>query len=559
MTENSIKPVASDYGIYLLIAITIAISFFSAIFDPDFFWHLATGRWILENWALPQSDPFGVYTGTPSDRVQLILKGYWLCQMLYQLIFSSFGFAGLAVFKSATFLSLFAGQLWLLRARGCGIALATAQAFFVYHEMLAFRADRPQMFSYLGVLLVVLLIELKQYRWLPLVMLLWANMHGGFLVGVLIIAIYVVIGAAKRLRKQAGEPGALPWYLLAIASAGVNPNNFLAIKEVIIMQAGEYQRTVFEYMSPITLARNYHNIYWAYFLLLLAGLTLIILLRKRIPPEQAAVFLSLSALSLTAIRYMPFVVICGSVYIALWLSPLCGRWGRSALLSSIVLFAMGLTFLSDVRYGRGFSYGVEEGRYPEKAIAFINSTGIKGTLFCNDFWGGYALLNASRVKVSNDPRALSPQQFTRSVYYLYDENMFNEFMSNNYDIVVTSAFNLFTGDKYQLWQQLFRSQKWGLLYADEIALVFVRNAMTVNKTDSAKRILDHALKQALLFTNKRPDNATVWTNLADIYLERNEIALAGNALRKALENNPNDPELKNRVSTFEQIFPFTKH
>lgn len=559
MTENSIKPVASDYGIYLLIAITIAISFFSAIFDPDFFWHLATGRWILENWALPQSDPFGVYTGTPSDRVQLILKGYWLCQMLYQLIFSSFGFAGLAVFKSATFLSLFAGQLWLLRARGCGIALATAQAFFVYHEMLAFRADRPQMFSYLGVLLVVLLIELKHYRWLPLVMLLWANMHSGFLVGVLIIAIYVVIGAAKRLRKQAGEPGALPWYLLAIACAGVNPNNFLAIKEVIIMQTGEYQKTVFEYMPPITLARNYHNIYWAYFLLLLAGLVLIILLRKRIPAEQVAVFLSLSALSLTAIRYMPFILICGSVYLALWLSPLCGRWGRSVVLSCIVLFAMGLTFLSDVRYGRGFSYGVEEGRYPEKAIAFINSTGIKGTLFCNDFWGGYALLNASRIKVSNDPRALSPTQFTKSVYYLYDESTFNEFMTNNYDIVMTSAFNLISGDKYQLWQQLLRSQEWGLLYADEIALVFVRNAMMVtDKADSQKRILDHALNQALLFTNKRPDIATSWTNLADIYLERNEIALAGNALRKALENNPNDPDLKNRVAMFGQMFPFTK-
>lgn len=559
MAEDSIKPAASDYGIYVLIAATIAISFFSGIWDPDFFWHLATGRWIVENGALPGNDPFGVYTGPPSERVQLILKGYWLCQLLYQLTFSSLGFAGLAVFKSATFLSLFAGQLWLLRARGCGIALATAQAFFVYHEMLPFRADRPQMFSYLGALLVVLLIELKHYRWLPLVMLLWANMHGGFLVGVLIISIYVVIGAAKQIRKQAGEPGALPWYLLAIASAGINPNHFLAIKEVIIMQAGEYQRTVFEYMSPITLARNYHKIYWAYFLLLLVGVALILLLRKRIPAEQTAVFLSLSALSLTALRYMPFILICGSVYIGLWLAPVCGRWGKSALLSCIFLFAMGLTCLSDVRHGRGFSYGVEEGRYPEKAIAFINSTGIKGSLFCNDFWGGYALLNSSRLKLSNDPRALSPAQFTRSIGYLYDENTFHEFMTNNYDIVVTSAFNLITGDKYQLWQQLLRSQEWGLLYADEIALVFARNAMTVtDKADSQKRILDHALNQALLFTNKHPNNATRWTNLADIYLERNEIAMAGNALRKSLENNPHDPDLKNRVSTFEQIFPFTK-
>jgi hypothetical protein len=559
MTKVSIKPVASDYGIYMLITVAIAVSFFSGIWDPDFFWHLATGRWIVENVALPGNDPFGVYTGTPSERVQLILKGYWLCQLLYQLIFSSFGFVGLAVFKSATFLSLFAGQLWLLRARGCGIALATAQAFFVYHEMLPFRADRPQMFSYLGALLVVLLIELKYYRWLPLVMLIWANMHGGFLVGVLIISIYVVIATAKLIRKQAGEPGTLPWYLFAIVSAGVNPNNFLAIKEVIIMQAGEYQRTVFEYMPPITLARNYHKIYWAYFLVLFVGLTLIILFRKRIPTEQVAVFLSLSALSLTAIRYMPFILICGSVYIALWLSPVCGRWGRSAVLSSLLLIAMGLTCLSDVRYGRGFSYGVEGGRYPEKAIAFINETGIKGTLFCNDFWGGYALLNAPRLKLSNDTRALSPKQFTRSVDYLYDVNSFNEFMTNKYDIILTSAFNLVTGDKYQLWQQLLRSQEWGLLYADEIALVFVRNAvMGVDRTDSTRRILDHALKQALIFTNKQPDNATRWENLADIYLERNEIAFAGNALRKALENNPNDLDLKKRVSMFEQVFPFTK-
>lgn len=293
-------------------------------------------------------------------------------------------------------------------------------------------------------------------------------------------------------------------------------------------------------------------------MLLLVGSALIILLRKRIMTEQAAVFLSLSALSLTAVRYMPFIIICGSVYIALWLSPICGRWGKSVVLSCIILFAMGLTLLSDVRYGRGFSYGVEDGRYPEKAIAILNKTGISGTLYCNDYWGGYALLNTHGLRLSNDNRALSPEQYVNSINYLYNENTFNDFMNNNYDIILTSAFNLFNGDKYQLWQSLFRSNVWSLLYVDDISLVFVRNAMTINRADSTKKILDHALNQALMFRNKRPNNATSWTNLADIYLERNEIALAGNALKKALEINPHDIDLKKRVSMFEQIFPFTK-
>lgn len=557
--ESFMKQAKTSYIAYGLILVVVAVSFFSRIWDPDFFWHLATGRWIVEHGTWPVNDPFGTYADASSESAQQILKGYWLCQILYYGIFSNFGYVGLAALKSLSFMFLFVGQLWLFRKKEIGIALVAVQSVIVYSELLSFRADRPQMFSYLGAMLVLMLIELRLYRWLPLVMLVWANMHGGYLVGVLIIVIHAMIAIYRWYRKQTDAPSSITWYLAAIAFAGINPNFFRAFKFVINMQAGEHQKTIYEYISPLTLAYRDHEIYWGYFLILFLGIVLLIALRKKIPSEQAMVFLCLSVFSLTASRYMPFLIICGSIYIVLWLSPICGQLGRSFLIASGVLVLMGMIFISDVRNGRGFSYGVEKGRYPEKALAFIDSAGIKGNLFCSDYWGGYVLLNSPGRYGSCDTRCLSAAENLRNLSILYKSDLFDEFTSSYVDIVLTSAFNLISGEKYLLWQLLSRSPFWRLAYADEIALVFVKNNSAVQgQIDPLSKIFDHSLKQAMYFTGKYPDTVFHWMNLSDIYVMRRELALAGMALRKVQELNPGDPEINSQIMFMDRAITYSK-
>lgn len=542
-----------------LILAIVAVSFFSGIWDPDFFWHLATGRWIVENGTLPAFDPFAVYADTSTERAQLVLKGYWLCQLLYYAIFSNFGYIGFAVLKAVTFVLLFMGQFWLLTKNRVGIAIATSQALIVYTELLAFRADRPQMFSNLAALLVVVLIELRHYRWLPLVMLIWANMHGGFLVGVVIIVIYAGIAIISRVRKQPGETSTIFWLLSGIACAGLNPLGFNAIKEVITLQGGDYQKSVFENISPLALAYRFHDIYWGYFLVLSLGIVLIIVLRKKIPPAQTIIFLSLSILSLSGSRYMPFLIICGSLYVALWLSPLCGKWGESRVIAAGILVFMGIICIADIRDGRGFSHGIEKGRYPEKALEFIAGAHIDGKLFCNDYWGGFVLWKSPGRHISIDGRGLSPDQYLANSAILYKHAAFEAFSASDYQVVLTSAFNLISGDNYLLWQHLLRSPAWKLVYADDSTLVFVRTAAPVNSlVNPAQIALDHALHQAISFTEKFPGTPFHWINLADIYVQRNELALAGKTMQKALEKNPNDQELISRNMLIERALHYSR-
>jgi len=80
----NIKAMKRLFFILLITVLTVLASLYllRPITDPDFFWHISTGRWILENKALPSEDPFS-YT-TPrllSDREFFILRSYWLSQV----------------------------------------------------------------------------------------------------------------------------------------------------------------------------------------------------------------------------------------------------------------------------------------------------------------------------------------------------------------------------------------------------------------------------------------------------------------------------------------------
>lgn len=553
------KPAAVNYFIYALAAVIIAITFYSGIWDPDFFWHLATGRWIVEHRAIPSIDPFGVYADLQTDRSLLILRGYWLCQTIYYLIYNSFGYNGFAFLKSLVFVFLFAGQFRLLQGKKVSIGITVAQALVAYAALLDFRADRPQMFSYLGVVLVLLLLELRLYRWLPLLMIIWANMHGAFLVGAVIIATYSIFEVLQRIKSSNIPLNLLPWGIAGIAAAGINPNGFTAFGEVLSMQGGAYQNSVFEYISPLTLALKYNDIYWLYFLVLLSGVVLVFLLRNRIPHQQAAVFFSLAIMSLSAGRYMPFLFIVGSLYLAMWLSPFLGEERKSFVLAICSLALMGFICFADIKEGRGFSKGIEQGRYPEKALKFIDSARESGNIFCIDYWGGYILWRFPGQHISIDGRGLSTDQHLRNLALYTDEKLFAGLAASPYEIILTSAFNLISGEWYQLWQFLAASPAWRLAYADDIALVFVRSDTAIpGISNPANVILDHALQQAVSFTKKYPGTVFHWTNLAEIHLLRYEVRPAVNALKQACKLAPNDPDIASRLSLLERALNYSK-
>src|SRR5690242_1280632 len=66
--------------------------------DPDTYWHLATGEWILRHWAVPHVDPFSyTFIGRPW------IAQEWLSETLMALAFRAGGWSGVMLFSAMAY------------------------------------------------------------------------------------------------------------------------------------------------------------------------------------------------------------------------------------------------------------------------------------------------------------------------------------------------------------------------------------------------------------------------------------------------------------------------
>jgi hypothetical protein len=217
--------------------LVIAIAFLSLLFmairpmiDSDTWWHLRTGQWILEHQALPEVDRFSfTREGEP-----WYYPG-WLSEILMVKIYSLGGLVALNLLFTVIVLSAF-GFIYLSMEGNAfvraGVLVLAAGAAEIYWSA------RPQLFTFLFsacfyLCLRKFLWENKNTLWLlPLIMILWVNIHPGFAVGFILILIAMVGQGVKFLAQRASRPpetgkklGWLVGILLAcIAAAVVNPH-----------------------------------------------------------------------------------------------------------------------------------------------------------------------------------------------------------------------------------------------------------------------------------------------------------------------------------------------
>lgn len=288
-----------------LLLSVVAATFFSRIWDPDFFWHLATGRWIVQNLSLPDRDPFTpFFYGT--DREALVLKGYWRAQVCYHFLYSLFGTFGVALLKSATFFTIFGLVLHYHQSKKVPFHWVFLVLLPLYENLLQFKADRPNLFSLFFFAVLLYLLETRRWKWLPLLMLVWANAHGGYLLGDIVIVFYIGILALSQ-RQDLSWP-VVGYALLAVAASFVNPLGITPIIVMINTEGSAYQQTIYEFLSPLRIALEFHEYFFGYYLALLLALGALLFCRKAPFWPQLAVLLLTAYISLQHVRYMPFFV-----------------------------------------------------------------------------------------------------------------------------------------------------------------------------------------------------------------------------------------------------------
>lgn len=183
--------------------------------DTDYWWHVTTGRLIAMTGALPTVDPFSFTYGG-----QWVLHE-WLGELLIYLMVSAVGI----VATSAIF-GLMAGLPFVLLAfdlrrrgvRTLTLAIVTSLGAWV---TASYALLRPQVLSWL--MLAALIVLLRSFAansprrvlWLTPFFMLWANLHGLYVVGLAVVAIYVLFTLA-RVTPMAGARG---WAVAALGTA----------------------------------------------------------------------------------------------------------------------------------------------------------------------------------------------------------------------------------------------------------------------------------------------------------------------------------------------------
>ena len=194
---------------------------FTQVYPADFWWHLRYGELILETGNIPATDPFTFTAlGTPYQ------YGYWLCAVLFAAVHRLAGIEGIVLLNALLFTAGFGLLLAACRTVAAGnlraAAAGTLLAFAVSVENWTVRPQSLSVVCFAATWLLLVRYATGRGRarslvGLPLVMLVWANVHGAFFLGILLPA---AVGMALAVRSRRAVAGAGParWLPVALAA-----------------------------------------------------------------------------------------------------------------------------------------------------------------------------------------------------------------------------------------------------------------------------------------------------------------------------------------------------
>jgi hypothetical protein len=482
----------------LLVLLSIFLLSLIPINDFDFWWHLKTGDYIIEHKGLPHSDPFS-YTSLKDDRdapgrPNFILKQYWLAQVIFSLIVSLSGLKGFIILRAMVFTVTAIFSLLLIRhyrATLSGI-ITLPLLSLITTECLT---DRPQMFSFLFAIIVLYLmekgIEKKVYLFfIPPIMLLWANMHAGFLVGIIFMLVYLIsIPFEDRLKKARGH--LILIIPFSILLTYINPNHWEAIKRVFVFYSGGILlKETLEYHSPfriITFTMNNPGwlSYWA--LVLLTTFSLFYLIKNRSWSRLIILTGALTA-SLISMRFTYFFAPVAVPLVSSSLKGIAGTGDKDSGskvygLRSMVFLLIGISLLIFIYNWRVDFKGLLKsetayGYFPEQAAEYISSMPVPQPIFNDVNWGGYLIWKLwPNYRVFIDTRTLNVDTYRQYLSIIVNYEREGKFILDAYGIksIITPAINPYTGEIFPLVKALYLDDRWALIYLDGIAMIFIRD------------------------------------------------------------------------------------
>ena len=479
---------------FLLLVIVVADG--AQFADPDLWGHIRAGQAILEQGHIILRDTYSY----PAFG-QLYRNHEWLTEFLMALIYNHGGVIGLKLWKfscaALTFCFLAAG----LSETG---ASATAQLYTLMCTSVAIILEvqfRPQLFTYLLFAAVLMILARHNYRGSARILLvipimtLWANLHGGFVIGIATLGIYTAVVGMQDLIGKKDLKRALGLALVTLVAAAATlatPWGIKSWREAIRPLFSPLIRTLIVDWHPLTLAlaeqwKQSHSglLFYLFVFGLMGCLVITFALSPKggdLPLVAIAAVMSLAAFN--AARNIPLAAIALTVPVARHVSLVLGRLRERAMAQGVRFEAepgrsrVNQWMVGAVAIAVGISFGLLSPQlrafdvYPSGAVAFMQRHGLSGNVL-NDFnWGEYLIWHLTPAsKVFIDGRYATVYSITEINDYLlfyFDRPGGSRVLSAYpHDFVLipprSAAFRL-----------MMNATGWTLVYKDENSALFAR-------------------------------------------------------------------------------------
>jgi hypothetical protein len=479
--------------------------------DAGIGWHIRTGEQILATHSIPRTDYF---SSTMVGRPWFAWE--WLYDVGVGVLNRIAGLNGIAWFTAVVIAGVFSWMFRLLVRREMNFIFALLLVLLSMSASTIHFLARPHVLSWLFTLAFFWLLDSTERNYfkgvgrhrklwaLPMLMLIWVNVHGGFVLGFVLIVVFWFgsvwtwfrtkgTGIEDLLHKIAAGRRVRDLTRVGLASLVVslaNPYGWKLHAHIYSYLTDRFLMDhIEEFQSP-----NFHGLAEKSFLILLVvSLAVLVTSGRKLRTSEGLLVLFITYAGLYASRNIPVSSILLAMIVGPWLpdpKPLRNfslRMSATELALKAHLWpivAVIATFLIAANRGWVGSHSLMDAhfdahRMPVQAVNYLDARDLQGSILTPDYWGGYIIYRLyPKVHVVVDDRHdLYGAEFLKSyLRMMHVERGWDEFLRDH------TARSLLLPRNSPLATILANNPEWRSVYADDMAIVFMNSSEKFSST-----------------------------------------------------------------------------
>lgn len=507
------------YSLALAISFVLFLIFFTTFKitgDDDVFWHLETGRYIVTTHHVPSTDIFGYIT-----QGQPWMPFEWGWDVLTYGIYLLFGYTGLSILRTLILLLVFLIYYLIYKKFKIPDSLIFLFNFFFLFAIMDRLTPRPHLMSYLFFALLLYMIinfryfhrdNIKKLYFVPLIFLLWANLHMGIIAGAFILGIYVFSEIITFLfPKKFASQSIFPLKknqliiligigFLSLVAMLINPNGLATYLYAYSHTNMKMLVTVNEWMAPFSAKYTDSFVSIIYKVFLFSGVIILYHAYKTKDVFSAILYIFFAIYSVRAMRFTtdyilivsPFILfaiyfilnksLSQKTFINIFKKPFLKIGLIVVYLALIIPVANNSLYLEFLKYYRITGVGINNDFIPEQLFKFMKDNNVPdiGSRIFNHFGtGGYFIWNFPGKQNFIDSRNLNDDIFFK-YYDILNKNPGFEQKLNDYgiDYAIYLAPDLVRGPQEMettVISYFSKSPDWKLIFWDDKSFLWVKN------------------------------------------------------------------------------------